>query len=183
RDDAMASPMPQEATGHLNVARCHLFRGELAACEQHLELALDRCQLFYLPNVRAEIFETYGNLHRERGDAARATECDERAMRAYEEAGIELLQCELLEEQGLLRLQMRDAMGARVMLDRLIEARVAREDEMGFHTATLARSRVRLTEREHKTASGELEPALYYFREHGLNYYEAQASLLLAVCD
>src|SRR5215510_9082962 len=78
---------------------------------------------------------------------------------------------------------MGDAMGARALLDRLIEARVAHEDEMGLHRVMLARSRVLLSEREHKTAAAELEPALYYFREHGQNYNEAQASLLLAACD
>jgi LuxR family transcriptional regulator, maltose regulon positive regulatory protein len=182
RDEQPALPLPQEATAHLNVARCQLYRGELDNCEQHLERALIRCQLFNLPAVRAEIFETYGNLFRARGEARRAAEFYERAARTYEEASIELTQRELLEEQALLRLQTGDVIGARALLDRLIEARTAHEDELGSHTATLARSRVLLTQRQHETASTKLEAALQYFHQHGLCYYEAQACLLLAVC-
>lgn len=183
RDRKGGAPLPQEATSHLNIARCHLYRGDLSACEHHLEQALAGCQLFNLPALRAEIFEAYGNLNRERGEATRAAEFYERAARAYETAGIDPARRELWEEQALLRLQLGDQIGARALLDRLIEARVEREDEMGLHTASLARSRVLLAQRDHKTAAAELDPARHYFRENGLHYYEAQASLLLAVCD
>src|SRR5215813_296570 len=73
REDRQATPMPQEAIAHLNMARCELYRGNLSACEKHLESALDRCQLFNLTNSLGEIFEAYGNLHRERRDVERAT--------------------------------------------------------------------------------------------------------------
>ena len=62
------APMPQEAHAHLNVARCYLYRGDLEACERHLDRALERCQLFNLIEARAEVFETYGKLYRELGD-------------------------------------------------------------------------------------------------------------------
>ncbi len=182
RDEQSSAPLPQEATAHLNVARCQLYRGELGECEQHLEHALTRCQLFNLPAVRAEIFETYGNLYRERRETTRAAEFYERAARTYEEAGIELARRELLEEQALLRLQMSDLIGARALLDRLIEARQAQHDKMGLHTATLAHSRIVLAQRQPETAGAGLEAALQYFRQHGLYYYEAQACLLLAAC-
>src|SRR5262249_49466192 len=89
RDEHNSAPMAREAPAHLNVARCHLFRGEFEACERHLDRAMERCQLFNLLEARAETFETYGNLYRELGDAARATEFYERAERDYDNAGIE----------------------------------------------------------------------------------------------
>ena len=99
--------MPQEAVAHLNMARCYLYRGDFAASEQHLDSALERCQLFNLVAARAETFETYGNLYRERGEIERAIEYYERAARAYDEAGIALNRTELLEERALLSLQVR----------------------------------------------------------------------------
>ena len=57
-----APPMPREASGYLNLARCHLYRGDLDRCEEHLDHALQRCQLFNMLAHRAEAYETYGNL-------------------------------------------------------------------------------------------------------------------------
>ncbi|HKP73755.1 MAG TPA: BTAD domain-containing putative transcriptional regulator, partial [Pyrinomonadaceae bacterium] len=177
-----APPVPREASGYLNLARCHLYRGDLARCEEHLDHALERCQLFNLIAHRAEAFETYGNLYRERGDGARAAEFYGHAARGYEEAGVDLARCELWEEQAILRLQMGDAAAAKVLLERLIEARAAVKDEMSLHTAKLAHARVLIALKQHTEARVELEPALKYFHTHGLFYYEAQASLALAVC-
>jgi LuxR family transcriptional regulator, maltose regulon positive regulatory protein len=183
RADGHAAPVPQEVTAHLNVARCCLYRGELEACERHLDHALEGCRLFNLIALRAEVFETYGMLHRERTDAARAAEFYERAARAYEEAGIELTRHELLEEQALLKLQTGDAVGARQLLNQLIEARTAAQDEVGLQTARLARGRVLLARNELASAQTELTQVLDYFRQHGLYYYEAQACLALAACE
>jgi LuxR family transcriptional regulator, maltose regulon positive regulatory protein len=180
---AAPTPLPQEATGHLNIARCYLYRGHLAACEQHLDQALERCQLFNLIAARAETFETYANLYREQNDAARATEFYERAARAYEAAGIDLARSELLDEQAVLKLQLGDLTTARALLDRLVHLREERQGEMGYFTATLSRGRVRLAQGEHEAARDELLPALNYFRQHGLYYYEAQAGMALAACD
>ena len=82
--------MPQEAVAYLNMARCYLYQGDFAASESNLEKALDRCQLFNLVAARAETFETYGNLYREREDFERANEYYERAARTYDDAGISL---------------------------------------------------------------------------------------------
>jgi DNA-binding SARP family transcriptional activator len=54
---------------------------------------------------------------------------------------------------------------------------------MGSRTAMLSRSRVLLAQNDHQAARSDLEPALSYFHEHGLYYYEAQASIALAACD
>jgi ATP/maltotriose-dependent transcriptional regulator MalT/DNA-binding SARP family transcriptional activator len=183
RDGKNLPPMPQEATAHLNMARCYLYRGDIEASEKHLESVLEYCQLFNLVVSLAEAFETYGNLHRERGDAVRAAEFYERAARAYDEAGIDLVRCELLEEQAVLNLQLGNLAAARSLLDRLVEARVAASNEMGSRTAMLSRGRVLLAQNDHEAARRDLEPALFYFHEQGLYYYEAQASIALAACD
>ena len=104
RSDQRDSPMPQEAVAYLNMARCYLYRGDFAACELHLDSALERCQMFNLIAARAETFESYGNLYRERADIERANEYYERAARAYDEAGLGLSRTELFEERALLSL-------------------------------------------------------------------------------
>jgi len=175
-------PIPQEATAHLNIARCHLYRGELDECEKHLDTALDRCQLFNLVGPRAETFETYGNLYRERGELSRAAEFYERAKRSYDEAGIDLARVELLEEQAFLSLKAGDPARARAQIDRLLELRQIRKDDMGHFTATLARGRIMLAQHD-SDAVEQLIPALHYFHKQGFYYYEAQACMALATCD
>ncbi|MCA1564263.1 MAG: tetratricopeptide repeat protein [Acidobacteria bacterium] len=177
-----APPMPREASGYLNLARCHLYRGDLALCEEHLDHALERCQLFNMLAHRAEAYETYGNLYRERGDAARAAEFYGHAARDYEAAGVDPARSELWEEQAILKLQTGDAASARSLLERLISARAATQDEMALQTATLAHARVLIALGLHAEARAGLEPALLYFHTHGLHYYEAQASFALAAC-
>jgi LuxR family transcriptional regulator, maltose regulon positive regulatory protein len=176
-------PIPQEATAHLNIARCHLYRGEMDDCEKHLDAALERCQLFTLVGQRAETFETYGNLYRERGELSRAAESYERALRSYDEAGIDVARVELLEEQAFLSLKAGDPARARVQIDRLGELRHVTKDDMGHFTATLARGRIMLAQHDYDDASEQLIPALDYFHRQGLYYYEAQACMALATCD
>ena len=84
---------------------------------------MGRCQQFNLVALGGEVLETYGNLDRERGDAARATEFYVRAVRAYEEAGRDPSRIEVQEEHALLHLQTGHLPTARAMLDRLIEVR------------------------------------------------------------
>lgn len=177
-----APPIPQEATVHLNMARCYLYRGEVGECETHLNRALEFSQLFNLTGLQGEVFETYGNFHRERGDAARAVESYERAARLYKGAGVDLARREVLEEQAMLYRQEGDLAAARAAIDRLVEARAAVPDEMAQRTAALARGRIMLAQGEHADAQVELEVALAFFRERKLYYYEAQASLALASC-
>jgi DNA-binding SARP family transcriptional activator len=182
RTDSSEPPIPQEAWAYLNIARCHLYRGETEDCERHLDRALERCQLFNLVGQLGETFEAYGNLYRERGELPRAAEFYERAARSYDEAGIDLARVELLEEQAFLSLKAGDVPRARAQIDRLVELRPA-QDDVGHFTATLARARIRIAQRENDAAREELLPALEYFRARGLYYYEAQACMGLATCE
>lgn len=183
RQGAAAAPMPQEAVAHLNMARCYLYRGEFAQCEQHLDDGLESCQLFNLAAARAETFETYGNLYRERNEIKRAIEYYERAARAYDEAGISLIRTELLEERALLSLQIGDFAAAQAQIDRLITARPLEKDERGFFTASLTRASIMTARGEYQSAHDELSNALQYFHRNSLYYYEAQASMALALCE
>jgi DNA-binding SARP family transcriptional activator len=153
------------------------------ACEEHLDRALERCQLFNLVGQLGETFEAYGNLYRERGDLSRAAEFYERAARSYDQAGIDLSRVELLEEQAWLSLKAGDVARARTQIDRLLERRPADKNVIGHFTARLARGRILLAQPDQQAARTELDPALEYFHERGLYYYEAQAALALAVCD
>ncbi|HKQ77480.1 MAG TPA: BTAD domain-containing putative transcriptional regulator [Blastocatellia bacterium] len=182
-DDHNTAPMPRETAAHLNVARCYLFRGDFVSCERHLDSALEYCQLFNLLTVRAETFETYGNLYRELSDTARAIEFYERAERDYDKAGIEPARRELLEEQSLLKMQMGDLASARKLIEQLVNARRELGDEMRVQTAALTRGRVMIAQGEEASARADLEPALKYFRQNSLYYYEAQACMALAQCD
>jgi ATP/maltotriose-dependent transcriptional regulator MalT/DNA-binding SARP family transcriptional activator len=177
-----APPIPQEAGVQLNMARCHLYRGEFAECETHLNRALELSQLFNLGVLQGEVFETYGNLYREQRELARAVEFYTRAARIYKEAGLNLARRELPEEQAMLSAQEGDLAAARAALDRLVEARAALRNEATLKSAVLARAQVMLAQGEHEAARAELAPALVYFREHNFYYYEAQASLALASC-
>ncbi|MFN2498394.1 MAG: tetratricopeptide repeat protein, partial [Pyrinomonadaceae bacterium] len=183
RKDRQAPPMPQEAVAHLNMARCYLYRGDFSAAEKHLDNALEGCQLFSLAGTRAETLETYGNLYRERGEIGRAIEYYERSARAYDEAGVGLTRTELLEERALLGLQIGDLSSAQTQIDHLISARPPEKGELGFFTASLTRGRIMAARGEYQQASEDLAKALEYFHLHGLYYYEAQASMAIAVCD
>src|SRR5215831_18814454 len=183
RSDAESPPIPQEATAHLNIARFHLYRGDLEQSEQHLDLALEGCQLFNMVGQLGEAFEAYGNLYRERGDLARATESYERAERPYADAGIDLARVELMEERALMILKAGDVPRALAQIDRLLERRPAGENPIGHFTASLARGRILLAKQDYQRAAAEFNPALNYFREHGLYYYDALACMGLAVCD
>lgn len=183
RKDRQGAPMPQEAVAHLNMARCYLYRGDFAACEEHLDSALERCQLFNLVAARAETFETYGNLYRERDEIERAIEYYERASRTYDEAGISLNRTELLEERALLSLRIGDFASAQSQIDRLISERSPEKDELRYLTASLTRGRIMTARGEYERARQDLDKALEYFHGHGLYYYEAQASVMTAVCD
>lgn len=180
RHERHNSPLPQEAVAHLNIARCHIYRGDFSAAEQELDQTLQLCQLFNLASVRAESFETYGNLYRERGDLERATEYYERAARACDEAGISLDLTELFEERALLNLKIGDFVSARTLIDRLINARPT--ETRGYFTALLTRGRIKLGQAEFESARDELLVALEYFRAHSLYYYQAQSCMALAAC-
>ena len=183
RDGRDTAPMPQEADAHLNVARCHFYRGEFEMCEQHLDRAMERCQLFNMIGMRAQVFETYGMLYRELGDVARAREFYERAARDYDRAGLELAHYELLDEQALLELQIGDLAAARKLIDQLINTRRTLNDEYRNQTAALTMGRILIAQGEEESARAELDSALGYFRRNELYYNEAQACIALAQCD
>lgn len=183
RANGQGPPVPQEAIAHLNMGRCYLYRGEMAACEEHLGSALACCQRFNLVALRGEIFEAYGNLYRELGEVERATEFYDRAARAYGEAGINLERVELLEERALLSLRLGDLPSARAQADRLINSRSVERDEIRFYTASLSRARIMIAQGEYDLARTELTRAINCFRAHGLYYYEAQARLSAAWCE
>jgi LuxR family transcriptional regulator, maltose regulon positive regulatory protein len=183
RDERSAAPIPREADAHFNIARLHLYLGEFEICEQHLDRAMERCQLFNMIGVRAQVFETYGMLYRELGDVARAREFYERAARDYDKAGVELARCELLDEQAQLELQIGNLAAARKLIDQLINARRNLNDELRNQTAALTLGRILIAQGEEESARAELDSALGYFRQNGLYYYEAQACIALAQCD
>jgi LuxR family transcriptional regulator, maltose regulon positive regulatory protein len=183
RDERNTAPIPREADAHFNIAQCHLYRGEFEICEQHLDRAMERCQLFNMIGTRAQVFEIYGMLYRELGDAARARGFYERAARDYDRAGVELARCELHDEQALLELQVGDLAAARKLIDQLINARRTLNDELRNQTAALTLGRILIAQGEEESARAELDSALGYFRQNGLYYYEAQACIALAQCD
>ncbi|HEX7294801.1 MAG TPA: BTAD domain-containing putative transcriptional regulator [Pyrinomonadaceae bacterium] len=176
------APLPQEATAHLNMAHCYLYLGDLGACENNLDEAIERCQLFNLVAARGDAFETYGNLSRERGEIEKANEYYQRAARAYDEAGVNLARTELLEEQALLSMFVGDLAAARNQIERLIAARPLEKNELGFFTASLAKARIMIAQSEEAAAAEVLTDAVAYFHDHTLYYYEAQAALALAWC-
>jgi LuxR family transcriptional regulator, maltose regulon positive regulatory protein len=183
RAESAEPPIPQEATAHLNIARCHLFRGELEKSEAHLDSALEGCQIFNMVGHLGETFEAYGNLYRERGDLAHAGEFYERSARSYDEAGIDLARVELLEERALLNLKAGDLPRALAQIDRLLERRPAEQNAIGHFTATLARGRILLAQPDYEAAQREILPALACFKQHGLYYYEAQACMAVALSE
>ena len=184
RDEANSDlpPMPQEATAHLNMARCHLYRGDFALCEQHLDQALESCQKFNLLSLRGEIFEAYANFYRKQDDRTRATEYYDRAARAYEESNIDATRHELPEERAVLALQTGDVEKALLLINHLIDARRSINDEIGIHTALLIRGRIHIVKSDTSAGEADLEPALQYFEAHNLYYYEAQTRFALAIC-
>lgn len=183
RRETPGSPIPQEAVAHLNTARCHIYRGDFALAEQELDTALEQCQIFNLTAVRAEAFETYGNLYRERGDAERANEYYERAARSYDEAGVSLDATELFEERALLSFSVRDFNAARGQIEKLLKARSVETNPRDYFTALLTRARIRVAQGETEGAYEDLKSAADYFRAHTLYYYEAQTRMAQAQCE
>jgi LuxR family transcriptional regulator, maltose regulon positive regulatory protein len=182
RESEGSATAPRDATAHLNIARCYFYQGRLEECEKHLQEALDCCQRFNLSALRGEIFEAYGNLQREAGNLPVAAEFYERAARAYGDAGVDLTQHELLEEQAILCWQSGDLATARARIDKLIHARAAVGNTPGVFTASLARGRILRAQGDAAMAQEELQAASAHFREQRLHYYEAQACIALAEC-
>lgn len=180
RDGDADKPLPQEAIGHLNVARLHLYRGEFDETEKHLERSLELCQLYNLKSLRGEIFEAYGNFYRDKEDWTHAAEFYERAMKSYDEANVNLATREIEEERAKYYLLRGDPTKARNLLEGLIERRQNLKNEVGVATALLELCRVRLAENETAGLSDDIKALAEFFHGQNLNYYETNASLLLA---
>jgi ATP/maltotriose-dependent transcriptional regulator MalT/two-component SAPR family response regulator len=180
RDGNMDKQLPQEAIGHLNVARLHLYRGEFEEAEKHLENSLELCQLYNLKSLRGEIFETYGNFYRETGDIPHASEFYERAGKAYEDAGINISTRDLDEERAKFYFQRGDLIKARGIFENLIEARKNLNNEIGLVRAKLHLCEVKLSLGETENLATEAQTVVNFCHDQTLYHDEAMASLLLA---
>ena len=180
RDDQPGKQLPQEAIGHLNIARLHLYRGEFEDTERHLARSLELCQLYNLNFLRGEIFEAYANYYREQNDAAHAEEYYERAVHAYDEAGINISTKELNEERARFLIFQGNFARARMLLEDLIDARKSSGNEVGVRTAQVCLARVDLAEDKTGGLENVLEDAVAFFHSRSNFYDEALASLVLA---
>lgn len=180
RQDQPDKQLPQEAIGHLNVARLHLYRGEFDDTENHLNRALELCQLFNLRLLRGEIFEAYANFYREKDDLAHAEEFYERALIAYDEAEVDVATKELNEERATFYRQIGDLTRARGLLDSLIRSRENQGNELGIRTATLRLFQVDLAEKKLDGLEDGISELVEYFNQHNHYYDEALAAMLLA---
>lgn len=178
--DGEGIQLPQEAIGHLNIARLHLYRGEFDQAELHLNRSIELCNLFNLTGLRGEIFEAYGNLYRETGNYTRAAEFYDRASNAYSEADISITSRELKEEIAKLHLLTGNTTRARVLLEDLIEERKQAGNLKGVATAELLLCRVALAENRTQEVIDDLERLAGYFTSEGNYYDEAIALISLA---
>ncbi|HSE18833.1 MAG TPA: tetratricopeptide repeat protein, partial [Pyrinomonadaceae bacterium] len=173
--------LPQEAIGHLNVARLHLYRGEFDDTEKHLSRSLDLCQLYNLRFLRGEIFEAYANFYREKGDFAHAEEFYERATNAYDEAEIDITSKELNEERAAFLCLRGEIPKARALLEALIAGRERQQgNEHGVRTARLRCYQLDLAEGNSAGLDVHLRELLDYFNRHNNYYDEALTAMLLA---
>jgi DNA-binding SARP family transcriptional activator len=172
--------LPQEAIGHLNVARLHLYRGEFENTEKHLSRSLELCQLYNLRFLRGEIFEAYANFYREKGDFAHAEEFYERAANAYDEAEIDITSKELNEERAAFLGRRGELPKARALLDALITGRERQGNEHGVCTARLRRYQLDLAEGISAGLDVHIRELLDYFNRHNQYYDEALTAMLLA---
>ena len=172
--------LPQEAIGHLNVARLHLYRGEFEDTESHLERALELCQLYNMKSLRGEIFEAYGNFYREKSDLVHAGEFYERAASAYDEAEVDISAKELDEERAAFYIIRGELTKARALLEALISIRSDRGDETGVHTAQLRMCEVDLAEGKTEHLAERIGGLVSIFKRQSLYFYEALAVMLHA---
>lgn len=180
RADKPEAQLPQEAIGHLNISRLHLYRGEFPETETHLAKALELSQLYNLKHLQGEILESYANLYREKRDFAHAAEYYERARKAYEEEGIDPAERELDEERAQLALKRGDLVTARSLLENLLDFRRQSKNETGEKTVELALCRVRLLQNDTAESVPRLEAIVDFFHRQNHYYYEAASSMELA---
>lgn len=180
QEDKPDKRLPQEAIGHLNVARLQLYRGEFEKTEFHLERALEICQLYDLKSLLPEIFESYANFYREKLDFVHASEFYERALNAYDAAGVDLATRELNEERAKYFLLRGDTAKARGLLETLIEMRSIQKNELTLNTARLCLYRVDLAEGRSDGLIDSVSGLLEFFHKRNHYYDEALAAMLVA---
>ncbi|HUR97905.1 MAG TPA: BTAD domain-containing putative transcriptional regulator [Pyrinomonadaceae bacterium] len=180
REDRPDKQLPQEAIGHLNVSRLHLYRGEFEETEKHLNRSLELCQLYNLRSLRGEIFEAYGNFYREKNDFAHAEEFYERALNAYDEAEIDAASKELNEERAIFYRLRGENAKARHLLESLIRSRESHGNELGTNTAKLRLFQVDLAEGKLDGLEQKISEVLEFFTRQNHYYDEALAAMLLA---
>jgi LuxR family maltose regulon positive regulatory protein len=180
REGEPDNQLPQEAIGHLNVARLHLYLGEFEQAETHLGRSLELCQLYNLKFLRGEIFEAYGNFYRDKGDLAHAGEYYERAQLAYEEADIDISARELNEERAKYHLARGDLPTARALLDNLLREREKANNSIGVNTALLTLSRVDLAAGRTDGLAERLAAIREFFYQENNYYDEAVAAMAQA---
>ncbi len=180
REDQPEKQLPQEAIGHLNIARLHLYRGEFDDTEKHLELALDLCQLYDLKFLRGEILEEYANFYREKLDFTHAEEFYTRAQNAFDEAGIDVSEKELNEERAIFYRLRGEFSKARGLLENLIVSREKQGCGIGLNTARLRLYQVDMAEGKTDGLIAGIEELIVFFNRQNHYYDEALASMLLA---
>lgn len=182
RDPDGESQLPQEAIGHLNMGRLLTYRGEMEKAEQHLEKALELCQLFNLRGLKGEIFEALANLYRDQFKLEKANEYYERALNSYEEAEIDSEEREFIEERAKYYRLAGDRSRARELLERAIERRALSGNVSGARTAETWLCRLDLEESRTEGLSEKISELVEFFRAKGNCYDEAIAVMLLAEC-
>jgi DNA-binding SARP family transcriptional activator/predicted negative regulator of RcsB-dependent stress response len=175
--DAKATPFPQEAIAHLNIARIRLVQGRFDEAEWRLEQAMDRCRTFHLVGYGAQTLETYGNLHRERGAFRKALEFYDEAARAYGEAG--QTDCELLDERAALFLRMGEIDRAQADANEYYRTRSPRLPSQRA-LALIALGRVQLYSGQLDQAEAALRDAVAVSLSSKLNYNAVRALTSLA---
>ncbi len=163
REDQPDKQLPQESIGHLNVARLHLYRGEFDETENHLDRALELCQLYNLRFLLGEILEAYANFYREKNDFPHAEEFYERALSAYEEAEVDVASKELNEERATFYRLRGDLPKARSLLENLIRSREKQGNELGLATARLRLFQVDLAEGRLDGLETRIDAVLFIF--------------------
>jgi LuxR family maltose regulon positive regulatory protein len=179
RDGRSDRPLPQEAIGHLNVARLHLFRGELDKAETNLEKALELAQTFNLRSLLPEILEAYADYYRERGDEPHAVEFYERSLQAYNDAGVDLATRELNEARASFALDRGDTVKARALWDSLVESRQKLKNAQVINTARLGVCRVDLADNKLDKLDKRVTELLDFFNKQNHYYDAANAALVL----
>ena len=174
------NPLPQEAIGHLNIARMHIYRGEFEDALENLKRSHELSRLYGLRALTGEIYEVYGAYFRELGDLQQAADNFERSREAYDEAGLNRYQHEVEEEYAICFRLRGDSGKAKAMLERLLEERKKLKSEFGVKRVELALASLALDDADNDLSEGRLSDLLAFHNSQTLNYEEAQSALLLA---